>query len=64
MTRDSYDKATVALDRINKLKAIKDRIKREFPEFEYDMEAKEIGNAIFKVLEARIMHEQKDFDQL
>jgi hypothetical protein len=64
MTRDTYDKATVALDRFNKLVAVRDKIKREFPEFEYDQEAKEIGNAIFVLLEARIKTAADDFGYL
>jgi hypothetical protein len=61
MTRDTYDKATVALDRYNKLVAVSDKIRREFPEFEYDKEAKEIGDAIFALLEARIKTAEDEF---
>lgn len=64
MTRDAYDKATVALTRVEKLKAIKEKLKREFPEFEYDSESKEIGTSIFRVLDSRITQEQNDFNDL
>jgi hypothetical protein len=64
MTRDNYDKATVSLDLINKLKAMKEKLKREFPEFEYDNQAKEIGKMIFGMIDDKIAYEQKHFDSL
>ena len=64
MTKENFEKAHVALTRIEKLKAIKSKLEREFSEFTYDVDYKEIGNAIYKVIEARINQEQKDFDSL
>jgi hypothetical protein len=64
MDRNTYDKATVALDRFNKIAAIRDKIKREFPEFEYDKEAKEIGNEIFVLLEKHIKAAADEFGRL
>jgi hypothetical protein len=64
MTRDNYDKATVSLDRFNKLTAIRDKIKREFPEFEYDSQAKEIGKAIFELIESKIKESADEFGKL
>jgi hypothetical protein len=64
MTRDNYDKATVVLDRLLKLKGIKEKIEREFPEFKYDKEAKEIGDSIYELLDKKIIHEEINFDNL
>jgi hypothetical protein len=64
MTKDAFEKAYVITDRIAKLKAIKDKIKREFPEFEYDTASKEIGEALYAVLDAKINWEQSKFDSL
>ena len=64
MTRDVYTKATVKLDRINRINAIIEKLKREFPEFEYDVEAKEIGKSIYQLLQLRLLIEQKEFDEL
>lgn len=64
MTRDIYDKATISLDRFNKLVAIRDKIKKEFPEFEYDKEAKELSKDIFEVIEAKIKIEADKFGSL
>jgi hypothetical protein len=64
MTRDNYTKATVKLDRINRIKNVIEKLKREFPEFEYDIEAKEIGKSIYQLLQLRLLIEQKEFDEL
>ena len=64
MTRDIYTKATVKLDRINRIKNVIEKLKREFPEFEYDIEAKEIGKSIYQLLQLRLLIEQKEFDEL
>lgn len=64
MNRDTYNNATVALDRVLKFQAIKDKIKREFPEFEYDKQSKIVGDKIFAVLDKEIEEEQKYFDEL
>jgi pyruvate-formate lyase len=64
MTREAFDKAYVALGRIEKVKAIKAKIQNEFPEFGYDTESKEIGNAIYRTLDAILKQEQRDFDEL
>jgi hypothetical protein len=64
MTKEAFEKAYIITDRIAKLKAIKEKIKREFPEFEYDTISKEIGNSIFEVLDSRIKDQQKEFDSL
>lgn len=64
MTRDAYDKATVSLDRFNKLVAIREKIKREFPEFEYDKEAKEIAKGIYELIEAKVKEAADEFGKL
>lgn len=64
MTRELYDKATVSLDRINKLEATKAKLKREFPEWEYDSEAKEIGERVFYLIDCMVKQEQTTFDHL
>lgn len=64
MTRDNYTKATVKIDRINRINNVIEKLKREFPEFEYDVEAKELGNAIFSMLQMRLHIEQREFDEL
>lgn len=64
MTRDNFDKAAVALDKIAKLKAMREKIKHEFPEFEYDKQAKEVGDAIFNMIDASITVAEKQFKEL
>jgi sRNA-binding protein len=64
MTRDNYTKATVKIDRINRINNVIEKLKREFPEFEYDVEAKELGNAIFSMLQMRLHIEQRELDEL
>lgn len=65
MTRDTYDKATVALDRTLALKGIRDKIKRELPELEHDKRLKEwVGDHIFEMLELRILTSQSEFEKL
>lgn len=64
MTRDTYTKATVALDKSHKLQALREKIKREFPEFEYDAQMKEIGEQIFSLLDAKITGYETQFSEL
>jgi hypothetical protein len=55
MTRETYDKATVALDKTYKLQAIRDKIKRELPELEHDKQLKEwLSDDLFKLIESKI----------
>ena len=64
MKRETFDKAYVCLDQIAKLKQIKEKIKQQFPEFEYDKLSKEIGDDIFDVLNHKIELANKRFDEL
>lgn len=64
MTHDTYTKATVALDKSLKLKAMREKIKREFPEFEYDAQMKEIGDQIFSLVDAKISGYETQFNDL
>jgi hypothetical protein len=61
MTRDTYDKATVSLDRVLKLKAIKEKLEREFPEFKYDKGQKKIADQIYGFLDSEITVRAKAF---
>lgn len=64
MTRDTYDKATKALDRTLKLQSIRNKIKQAVPEFEYDAEAKAIGKEILELLEEKIKAAADEFGKL
>jgi hypothetical protein len=64
MTRDAYDKATVALDMFNKLTGIRDKIKREIPELEYDKQLKEASKPMFEALELKIKEQADKFGNL
>lgn len=64
MTRESFDKAYCLIDRINKIKAIKEKLIREFPEWAYDKEAKEIGDEILQVLNDKIEINNNEFKLL
>jgi len=64
MTREAFDRSYILLDRINKVKAVKEKIKNEFPDFAYNPESKLIGDAIFNVLDGMMKQDQKEFDEL
>jgi hypothetical protein len=65
MTRDTYDKATVALDKTLNLQAVRDKIKRELPELMTDKRLKEwIGDDLFKMIELRISIAADEFGKL
>lgn len=65
MTRDTYDKATVALDKTLKLQGIRDKIKREIPELLYDKSLKEaIGDGIYVLIESKIKENADEFGKL
>lgn len=63
MKRENYDKATAHLDRIEKLKAIREKIKREFPESEYDKTSK-IWPEILDTIKVHLLNEENQFDRL
>jgi hypothetical protein len=65
MTRDVYDKATVALDKTLILQRIRDKIKQEVPELIHDKRLKEwIGDDLFIMIEAEIASSAKEFGEL
>lgn len=64
MTRDTYDKATVALDKTLKLQGIRDKVKRELPELEYDPQLKELAKEVFEVIETHIRLHADEFGKL
>jgi len=64
MTREAYDMATITLDKVLKLKALKEKIKREIPELEYDAQLKEYGEYIFNYLNAEITGYERHFKDL
>jgi hypothetical protein len=65
MTRDIYDKATVALDKTLMLQRIRDKIKQECPELIHDKRLKEwIGDDLFIMIEAEIASSAKEFGEL
>jgi hypothetical protein len=65
MTRDTYDKATVALDKTHKLQGIRDKIKRELPELEHDKQLKEwLSNDLFFLIESKIKAAADEFGKL
>lgn len=64
MTRDTYDMATVALDKSLKLKALKEKIKREVPELGFDPQLKDISQQIFDALDYEIRKHEQCFEDL
>ncbi len=64
MTEENYETAHVLLHDIKKLEAIKAKIKREFPEFEYDSQAKEIGQLIYNTIDEVIKLKRNYFESL
>ncbi len=65
MTRDTYDRATVALDKTLAIQAVRDKIKRELPELLTDKRLKEwIGDDLFKMIELRIAISADEFGKL
>ena len=65
MNRATFDHAYLILDRIEKLKAIRLKMDREFPEFGYDTAAKElIGYEIYTMIDNKIGWLEKDFNEL
>jgi len=64
MTRDTYDKATVALDMTLKFQGVRDKIKRELPELEYDPQLKELAKEIFAVIEDKVRYHADQFGKL
>lgn len=64
MTRDAYDRATAALDKSLKLKALKQKIKSEVPELEFDAQLKDISQQIFDALDYEIRKHEQLFEYL
>jgi hypothetical protein len=65
MTRDTYDKATVALDKTLQLQAVRDKIKRELPELMHDKRLRErIGEDLYIFLETKIALADNEFGKL
>jgi hypothetical protein len=65
MTRDTYDKATIALDKTLALQGIRDKIKRELPELLHNKQLKEwVGDDLFSMLEMRIKLTADEFGKL
>lgn len=54
MTRDEYGKATRLFDMEAKLIKLKNDLDREFPQFKYDPDYKEIGDEIYKLLDSKL----------
>ena len=65
MTRDIYDKATVALDKTLMLQGIRDKIKRELPELMTDKRLREwIGEDLYIFIETKIALSADEFGNL
>lgn len=65
MTRDTYDKATVALDKTLALQGIRDKIKRELPELLTNKRLREwVGEDLYIMLELRIALAADEFGKL
>lgn len=64
MTRETYDRATAALDKSLKLKALKQKIKSEVPELEFDVQLKDISQQIFDALDYEIKKHEQCFEDL
>lgn len=65
MTRDIYDKATVALDKTLQLQAVRDKIKRELPELMTDKRLREwIGEDLYIFIETKIALSSDEFGKL
>lgn len=65
MTRDTYDKATVALDKTLALQGIRDKIKREVPEMMTNPQLREwIGEDLYIMIETKIALAASEFGKL
>ena len=65
MTRDTYDKATVALDKTLALQGIRDKIKQELPELLTNKQLREwLGEDLYIMLELRIALAADEFGKL
>jgi hypothetical protein len=54
MTRDEYAKATRLFDMEAKLIKLKNDLDREFPQFKYDPDYKEIGAEIYELIDRKL----------
>lgn len=65
MDIETFDWGNILLNRIAKLEHFRAKIDREFPEFGYDLEAKElIGNDIYSIIDNKIGWLKKEFEEL
>lgn len=64
MTQDQFEKGYILTDKIRKLQHMKEKLKRDFPEWEYDKEAKETGDEIIQLIDNKIGSLENDFSEL
>lgn len=66
MTEKTFETAYILRDKINKLIAVRNKLKREFPEWNqnHDEISKEIGMKIMAVVEMEIQSSEETFKEL